>query len=221
MPRNGFPALSFTMNVTPLGAKDGGESPGFLWYNNGIDVFALWLLSIWFFLYHQQMGEVSQSGPKKSLEVKADVGAQISGWLQRNEICPIQPSEIRIFLSTSLSHCKVHYWFDREGAVSWLHQCLFCYSQRPFSTSVALVAYTRLYLIRCHKDLFHCCQRLFGVCASNSWRAAGWIPPTSTQTCPLGNRETPMSFPWVSLANLTGLFVHLLPDSMQPLHREL
>lgn len=146
---------------------------------------------------------------------------------------------IRIFLFTSLSHCKVHYRFDREGAVSWLHQL-------PPEGLVACAGPSDA-----TKDLFHCCQRLFGVCPANRWRAAGWdnkniqkhilLPLKNVclgggmrgypgcfvhfyTFCPYrpGNRETPMSFPCLPWSKLReGLFVHLLPDSMQPLHREL
>lgn len=144
---------------------------------------------------------------------------------------------VRIFLFTSLSHCKVQYWFDREGAVSWLHHPK-ALAQHQLRASCLC------WSVRCNKDLFHCCQRLFGVCAANRWRAAGWRTKTSRhifssplrmyawgegeypgcfihfRPCPPGNRETPHVFP-LSKLRQPGLFVHLLPDGMQPLHREL
>ena len=134
---------------------------------------------------------------------------------------------VRIFLFTSLSHCKVHYRFDREGAVSWLHQlppeglvaCAGPSDARICSTAAKDYLVSALPTVEEQqagrtKTSRHIDLPLKNVCLGEGWggiQDVSYILPLSSWQ--QGDTHVfPLS---------PGLFVHLLPDSMQPLHREL
>lgn len=119
---------------------------------------------------------------------------------------------VRIFLFTSLSHCKVHYWFDREGAVSWLHHpkalaqhqlrasCL-CQSDVTRICSTAAKDYLVSALPTVEEQQAgepniqrHILLPLQNVCLGGGMRGyPGCF--LHFRPCPPDNMETPMSFP--------------------------
>ena len=116
-------------------------------------------------LWRRWLVDVSQRSNEKRIEKTCSLNQSTCRSHQHSSM-----RAVRIFLFNSLSHCKVHYRFDREGAVSWLHQI----PPEGLFNATSVSAGCLCWSVRCNKDLFHCCQRLFGVCAANRWRAAGW-----------------------------------------------